>query len=86
MLPTTIVSALSVALYGMFLAIIMPMARTDRDVLYAIIASFVMSGVFAFTPVLSEINSGTRTIILTIVISAAAAWLKPLPLSNDGEA
>ena len=86
MLPTSIVSALSVALYGMFLAIIMPMARTDRDVLYAIIASFVMSGIFAITPVLSDINSGTRTIILTIVISAVAAWLKPLPLNNDGKA
>jgi predicted branched-subunit amino acid permease len=86
MLPTNIVAALSVALYGMFLAIIMPMARNNRYVLYAIIASFVMSGIFAITPILNEINSGTRTIILTIVISAVAAWLKPLPLNNDGEA
>ena len=36
MLPTNIVAALSVALYGMFLAIIMPPARDDRYVLYAV--------------------------------------------------
>ena len=86
MLPTSIVSALSVALYGMFLAIIMPMARADRDVMYAVMASFVLSGVSAVAPIVSEMNSGTRTIVLTIVISAVAAWLKPLPLKSDGEA
>ncbi len=86
MLPANIVAALSVALYGMFLAIIMPMARTDRDVLYAVVASFLLSGLCAVTPIVSEWSSGTRIIVLTIVISAAAAWLKPLPLENDGEA
>lgn len=78
MLPPTIVSALSVALYGMFLAIIMPFARTDRDVLYAIIASFVLSGLCAVAPITSEWNSGTRTIVLTIVITAVIAWVKPI--------
>jgi predicted branched-subunit amino acid permease len=85
MLPPTIVSALSVALYGMFLAIIMPFARTDRDVLYAIIASFVLSGLCAVAPITSEWNSGTRTIVLTIVITAVIAWVKPIEI-NDGKA
>ena len=86
MLPTNIVAALSVALYGMFLAIIMPMARNDRDVLYAVVASFLLSGLCAVAPIVSEWSSGTRIIVLTILISAAAAWLKPLPLENNGEA
>ena len=85
MLPPTIVSALSVALYGMFLAIIMPFARTDRDVLYAIIASFVLSGLCAVAPITSEWNSGTRTIVLTIVITAVIAWVKPIEI-DDGKA
>ena len=78
MLPTNIVAALSVALYGMFLAIIMPPARDDRHVLYAVIASFVLSGACAVAPVVSNWSSGTRTIVLTIVISTVAAWLKPI--------
>ena len=75
MLPVNIVAALSVALYGMFIAIIMPPARDDRHVLYAVIASFVLSGACSIAPVVSSWSSGTRTIVLTVLISAVAAWL-----------
>ncbi len=78
MLPGSVVAALSVALYGMFLAIIMPPARQDRNVLYAVIASFVLSGLSSVAPVTSEWSSGTRTILLTILIAAVAAWVKPI--------
>lgn len=77
-LPANIVSALSVALYGMFLAIIIPPAKKDRAVGVAVIASFVLSGAFAVMPVVQELSIGMRTILLTIVISAVAAWLKPI--------
>jgi len=82
LLPANIVAALSVALYGMFLAIIMPPARDDRHVLYAVIASFVLSGVCSMAPVVSSWSGGTRTIVLTIVISAVAAWLKPIKVEE----
>jgi predicted branched-subunit amino acid permease len=87
MLPVNIVAALSVALYGMFIAIIMPPARDDRHVLYAVIASFVLSGVCSIAPLVSSWSSGTRTIVLTVLISAVAAWLKPVNLEEaHGEA
>ena len=83
MLPTPVVAALSVALYGMFLAIIMPPARNDRYVLYAVMASFVLSGACSVAPLVSSWSSGTRTIVLTIVISAVVAWLKPIKTEED---
>ena len=83
LLPAKIVTALSVALYGMFLAVIMPPARNDRYVLWAIIASFVLSGACSLAPVVSDWSSGTRTIVLTIVISAVAALLKPVQLEEE---
>ena len=83
LLPTNIIAALSVALYGMFIAVIMPPAHKDRYVLYAIIASFVLSGVCSVAPWVSNWSSGTRTIVLTIVISAVAAWLKPIQIEKD---
>lgn len=83
MLPTNIIAALSVALYGMFLAIIMPPARNDRYVLYAVIASFVLSGACSIAPLVSGWSSGTRTIVLTIVISAVAAWWKPIDVKEE---
>ena len=78
MLPSHIVAALSVALYGMFIAVIMPPARDDRNVLYAVGASFVLSGLCAVAPVVGQWSSGTRTIVLTVLISSIAAWLKPI--------
>ena len=83
MLPGGIVAALSVALYGMFLAIIMPPARQDRSVLCAVIASFVLSGLCSVAPVVGSWSGGTRTILLTILIAAAAAWLKPVKSEED---
>lgn len=86
LLPSSMVSALSVALYGMFIAIIMPPSRRDRNVLYAVVASFALSGVCAVFPYISEWSTGTRTIVLTIAISLVAAWLKPIKDTDDGDA
>lgn len=77
-LPANVVSALSVALYGMFLAIIIPPARRDRNVGMAVVASFALSGLCAVLPWVSQLSSGIRTILLTIFISAVAAWLRPI--------
>lgn len=85
-LPTNIVSALSVALYGMFIAIIVPPSRKDRAVGLAVIASFVLSGLCAVMPVISAMSAGTRTIMLTIIISAAAAIIKPVREKEEEEA
>lgn len=86
LLPMTMVIALSMSLYGMFLAIIIPPAHNDRNVLYALIASFTLSGLCAIAPVVGEWSSGMRTVVLTIVISAVAAWLKPVKTEANGEA
>ncbi len=84
-IPQNIIASLSVALYGMFIAIIIPPAKADRAVLWAVTASFLLSGAFAFAPYISEWSSGTRTIVLTILISAVAAALKPINDVEDGE-
>ena len=86
LLPQPMVTALSMSLYGMFLAIIITVVHNDRNVLYVLIASFVMSGLCALAPVVGQWSSGMRTVVLTIVISAVAAWLKPIKTEDDGTA
>ena len=76
-LPLRVVSALSVALYGMFLAIIIPPARKDKVVAALVIISFVLSFASEYLPVISSLSGGTRTILLTVVISSVAAILFP---------
>ncbi len=78
LLPLRIVSALSVALYGMFLAVIIPPARKNKIIASIILISFAASYAAACLPVISTLSNGTRTIILTVTISAAAAILFPI--------
>lgn len=77
-LPVRLVSALSVALYGMFLAIIIPPAKTNRVIAVLIAVSFAASYLADILPALSNITDGTRTIFLTLLISAIAAIIKPI--------
>lgn len=82
-LPSNVVSALSVGLYGMFIAIIIPPARKNRLLAGLIVVSMLLSLLFSVAPVLSEIPSGTGILILTIVISAVAAIAFPV---KEGDA
>ena len=77
-LPERIVSALSVALFGMFLAIIIPPARASRMIFTVVLTSFIASFVAANVQPLAQLTGGTRTIILTVLIAAGAAWLSPV--------
>ena len=77
-LPASIVSALSVGLYGMFIAIIIPPAKKDKVVLCAVISAMALSFAFARLPYLSQISSGIRVIILTVVISLFCALFFPI--------
>lgn len=76
-LPASVVTALGVALYGMFLAIIIPPARRERAVGITVAVSFAASFAAARLPDVSGISEGTRTVILTLVIAAAAALIFP---------
>ena len=77
-LPPTLVDALGVALYGMFIAIVVAPARKDRAVLFAVLAGYILSSAFRYLPLASGISEGVRIVILSIVISAAAALLRPV--------
>ncbi len=78
LLPLRVVSALNVALFGMFLAVIIPPARKDRTVAALVAISFLASFSAAKLPFTSRLSDGTRTIILTVLLSAIAAALFPV--------
>ncbi|MBQ6333714.1 MAG: AzlC family ABC transporter permease [Erysipelotrichaceae bacterium] len=81
-LPARIVSALSVALFGMFLAIIIPPAKKSRPIAILIILSFTSSYILSrFT----NLSSSIATIILTIIISSLGALLFPVKERDENE-
>lgn len=77
-MPGWAVNALSVSLYGMFLAIIIPPARQNRFILGLVVVSMTASGLFSVLPVLKEISVGFKVIILTLVIASIAALIHPV--------
>ncbi len=77
-LPSRILSALSVALYGMFIAIIIPPAKKNRVVAGVVAVSMLASFAFGILPIVKNISSGFKIIILTVIIAASAAFLFPI--------
>ena len=85
LLPQRLMSALSVALYGMFLAVILPPARKNRILLGVVLISMAASLAFSLLPLLRDISSGMKIIILTILIAGIAARLFPVTEEADEE-
>lgn len=79
-LPNRLVSALSVGLYGMFLAIIIPPAKQNKVIAGVVTVAFILSFIFQY---IEAIPSGLKVIILTVVISLAAAILFPVKEDED---
>ncbi|MGN0660530.1 MAG: AzlC family ABC transporter permease [Oscillospiraceae bacterium] len=84
-LPVYAVSALSVALYGMFIAIIVPPSRKSKVIGGIVVLTMAVSGLFAVVPVISRLSAGFRIIIITVCISAGAALLFPVKEEADGQ-
>ena len=84
-LPGFLVSALNVAIYGMFLAVIIPPAKKNKSVLGVVIGAMAISTVCAVIPVLNKVSSGFVIIITTLIVAGLAAHFCPIPEEREAE-
>ena len=77
-LPEMVRSAMGIAIYGMFIAIIIPPARKLRPVLYTVLLAMAISGLFYYVPVLSQLSRGWVIILCAVGVSALMAWRFPV--------
>lgn len=86
-LPLSIRSALGIAIYGMFIAIIIPPSRHSRAVLVTVLLSTAISCLFAFTPGFEQLSSGWVIIICAILAAGYAAFRFPVDVEplEEGE-
>lgn len=77
-LPVSLSSAFGVALYGMFIAVIIPPSKESKTIAIVVFISMAASALSTVLPVLSTMSSGTKIIILTLVNASAAAIIKPV--------
>ncbi len=78
LLPAIVQSALGIAIYGMFLAIIIPPAKHFRPVLKVVLFSVLLSCIFRFTPGLREISGGFVIIICAVSAAGLGAFCFPV--------
>lgn len=83
-LPVSVRSALGIAIFAMFVAIIVPPARSTRPILRVVVISVVLSCIFRFVPGLNTISSGWVFIICGVVSSAVGAYFNPVAQLKDG--
>ncbi len=82
-LPASLSSALGIALFAMFIAIIVPEAKKSRPVLVVCLVAAALSALFYYVPVLSVIPSGWALIIAAVLAAAVGAWLFPMEQKEE---
>ena len=77
-LPAAIISALGIAIYGMFVAIVVPQTKKNKATAFCVLTAIVLSCAFEYRPLLKTVPSGFAIIICAVVASAIFAILAPI--------
>lgn len=84
-LPDIVKNALGIAIYGMFLAIIIPPSRTSRGILLAVVSAIVIRCILTYVPLFSSVSDGFAIILCGVLASGLAAIFYPVQdMSEDG--
>ena len=83
-LPQLLINALGLALYAMFIAVIVPPARKVRPVTAAVMMAMALSAVFYWLPAMRALPGGMPIIIVTVAVSALCAVVWPHDEANGG--
>lgn len=82
-LPAALISAFGIALYGMFLAIIIPSAMDSKPILFIVIGAGIMSCLSAVIPIIKNLGSGWILILCGVTTSAIAAYFAPIKETEE---
>lgn len=76
-LPKTVTEVMSLAIYGMFIAIVVPAAKESRRVLGVVAIAAAVSCLMYYVPMLKEVSVGFAIIVSAVAAAALGAWLFP---------
>jgi predicted branched-subunit amino acid permease len=82
-LPAVVTTSLGVAIYGMFVAIVMPQAKEDKAAALCVFISIILSCAFKYLPVLNTVPSGFVIIICAVVASVIMALVAPIKIETE---
>ena len=85
-LPDFVKSALGIAIYGMFIAIVIPPAKKSRGILFTAVLAALLSCAIYYIPIFAGISSGISVIICTVIAASLGAVLFPRDIGESVEA
>lgn len=77
LMPTSVSVAMNVMLYGMFIAIVVPVAKRSRPILYVVLLAVALSCCFKYISFLSFVSEGISIIICTVAAAVVGAIIWP---------
>ena len=77
-LPEFVTNALGIAIYGMFIAIVIPPARKEKAVAVVALIAIAISVAFRYVPGLNTVSGGFVVIICAVVAATVGAVLFPV--------
>lgn len=83
-MPVALSNALGIALYGMFIAVIVPPAKEQKNVLFAVVLAIAASVACKYFPIVKNLSGGWTIILITVIVCIIAAWLFPVE-EGEGE-
>lgn len=84
LLPVSVMSALGIAIYGMFVAIVIPPAKKHRAVAAVLGGAVALACAFRYLPVLNRVSGGFVIILCAVIAASLGAVLAPIP-DDDGK-
>ena len=82
-LPEMITSALGVAIYAMFIAIVIPPSKREKNTAKCVVLSIILSCIFYYVPFLKSVPSGFVIIICATVASGIFAFFLPIEQQKE---
>jgi len=76
-LPSRLQNAMGIALYAMFIAIVIPVAKKSKQVATVVLISIIVHSIFTWTPLFDPLSSGWKLIITSLIAAAIGAWIFP---------
>ncbi len=82
-LPSIVISSLGLAIYGMFIAIVVPVIKKEKNTALCVLGAILLSCLFKYIPVFSAIPSGFVIIICAVIPSLIFAFAAPINSAED---
>ncbi len=84
-MPNVLADAMGIALYGMFIAVIVPPSKENKKVLGAVLMAVLLSVLFTYVPYIKNLETGWAVIIITVLVSGIAATVFPVKEADCDE-